>query len=253
MRPRRKHPISSSWKSLKAHLFCSVREISMSTRIRENEKVELRTLTEFITAYSTDADCPTAFTFVEKPNTRYKIKCDGVSISASPLTCTLQQIAPTSLYPYSVQLCHFSPIVSPPGEHGMYDSVNSGFHCPHMSGDNYATVKDCCFCVQNRTNVELQRQLKLLFPEGPLEYIGVDILRPLLKSKERNQFLFMRTVGYAKLKMAIQTSTINVNRVAHISLEHWMEHTVFRLSNLPTTVLNSCRTSLWRSVALWEK
>lgn len=55
-----------------------------------------------------------------------------------------------------------------------------------MTNDIYTTVCKCRFCAQNPVHSKKQRQLKLFFPVGPLEYVGVDALEPLRKTKEGN-------------------------------------------------------------------
>lgn len=57
---------------------------------------------------------------------------------------------------------------------------------PHMADDVYARVRNYRTCAQNRVHGKKQMQLTLLFPNGALEYFGMDVIERLPKTKEGN-------------------------------------------------------------------
>lgn len=65
----------------------------------------------------------------------------------------------------------------------MYESMKKDLYWLPKAKDIYATVHDCRSCVQNRTHNEIQWQLKWFSAERPLEYIGMDTLKPPAKNK----------------------------------------------------------------------
>lgn len=90
----------------------------------------------------------------------------------------------------------------------------------HMPNDVYDTARDCHSCAQNCTHRRRQLQIKLFFLKGLLEYIYMDIRRPLLKSRQGNQFVVMTTDGYTKLTNVIRTTKTRINNVSRSVLGH---------------------------------
>lgn len=55
-----------------------------------------------------------------------------------------------------------------------------------------------------------------------MRYVGIDILGPLRKSKQDNQFVVVMTDRYTNLTKPIQTTNTNANTVARIFIEYWV-------------------------------
>lgn len=71
-------------------------KICMMASISDNEKADIPTLAEFITAQFTDADCYTASTTVENRNTFFNVNRDGVLVRVFPLDGESQQVVHAS-------------------------------------------------------------------------------------------------------------------------------------------------------------
>lgn len=82
----------------------------------------------------------------------------------------------------------------------------------HMASDAYATVHDCYQRLQHRANEKKKRQPELFFLNGSLEYVDMEILAPLLKTKQGNQFVIIMTARYAKLTKAVSTQNTNTQQ-----------------------------------------
>lgn len=89
-----------------------------------------------------------------------------------------------------------------------------------MANDVYITVCDCHSSAQSAMHDKRQRQLKLFFQEGPLEYIGMDILRHLPKTRKGDRFAVEITDRYTKRTKAIPTFKTNSTTVTCIFLVH---------------------------------
>lgn len=95
---------------------------------------------------------------------------------------------------------------------------------PDMVTEDYAAVHDCRFCAQKHTDDKHQRQLKLFFPQSSLEDVKKNILRPLPKTKQGNEFVVVMMDRYTKPNIAIPTTHINATTAACIFLDHFVEN-----------------------------
>jgi hypothetical protein len=60
-----------------------------------------------------------------------------------------------------------------------------------MVADVYQFVKQCHKCTKENYNLTKQYKPVTLFPaEGPLYFIAIDILGPLLKTTKENQYIY---------------------------------------------------------------
>lgn len=75
--------------------------------------------------------------------------------------------------------------------------------------------------------------MKLVFPEGPLEYVGMAILGPIPKTKEGIQLLVVMTEKYKKLIRAVPVEKSSATTVARIILVHQVTNYSF-----PSKLLN---------------
>lgn len=122
----------------------------MLVGIMDNEKTEVPTLTESITAQSTDSNCGAAFASVRKPNTRFSVDQDGVSVQVFSLDDGSEQVVPAAFHPGFFHLCRYSLLAGYLGERQMYGSMRKQLYWPRMANDPYNTVHVCRSCVQNR-------------------------------------------------------------------------------------------------------
>lgn len=55
-----------------------------------------------------------------------------------------------------------------------------------------------------------------------MEYVGMNILGRLLKTRQGNQFVIVTTDSYTKLMEAISTQKTNATAITRIFSEHWV-------------------------------
>lgn len=83
-------------------------EVPVLATITDNEKVKIPTLSEAITAKSTNSDCRTAFPSVGKPNVHFNVVNDGVFVRVSYLPGMHQQIVSATF-----RSCFFISAITP--------------------------------------------------------------------------------------------------------------------------------------------
>lgn len=97
---------------------------------------------------STDSDRRAYFRFVEKANTQFCLHRDKVLVRVSPLAGASQRFVPASKRAGFMHLRHCSLLAAHLGECRRYDSMRKKLYLPHMTNDNYATLRDCSFPVK---------------------------------------------------------------------------------------------------------
>lgn len=70
------------------------------------------------------------------------------------------------------------------------------------------------------THRKHQRHMRLFPATGPLEFIALDILGPIPKTKDGNQYEILITDRYKKLPRAIPVTKTAVPHVAAVVLDH---------------------------------
>lgn len=101
----------------------------------------------------------------------------------------------------------------------MYDTLRQHYYWPHMPQDVHCYVLQCKSCRRHRPSDKPQELLKLFLPSGPLEFIAINILGPLTRAKQGNQFLVGIMDRYNELKRAFPISRTNASEVAEVVLD----------------------------------
>lgn len=155
-----------------------------------------------------------------KPSTPVTIDNNGVLVQSSLIDSTSQRVAPTSLRPHFQHPSHHSLMDGHPGQRRLYDVMKMELYGPHKADDVYYTVRDCRSIVHNRLHGKWQRQLKQFFPEGLLEWIGMDMLRPVPKANQGRRFMAVMTDRYNRFTKVIPTAKTNATEISRSVLEH---------------------------------
>jgi Integrase core domain len=92
-----------------------------------------------------------------------------------------------------------------------------------MASDVYEAVSNCDACAKNRIIEKAKTNPLKLFPaEGPLEFVAMDILGPLPRTKHGNRFLLVITDRYSKVTKTIPLRLITALSAARAFLYHWV-------------------------------
>lgn len=121
-----------------------------------------------------------------------------------------------------LHFAHLSTLTGHPGEFRMYDFLRREFSWPYMSTNVYHTVRYCQHCPGMGTIFKHESRLQLFSRNVPLEFISVDILDALLRTKSENQYVLIITDRYGKLLYAVWTPNTSSTHDAHVFFSRWV-------------------------------
>ena len=148
----------------------------------------------------------------------------GLLARMSPWDYRVQVYVPKSLRERVLALSHYPKVCAHPGGSSMYANLRRDFFWPSMAGDCKAAVARCPECSRRQLRQRRRRAstLKLFMPNGPLEFVCVDILGPLPPTKNGNKFLLVMADRFSKLTRAVALPDARAETVARAFLEHWL-------------------------------
>lgn len=140
--------------------------------------------------------------------------------------CT-QIVLPEALRPRLILLTHYSMLAGHPGQNQMYETLRRIYYWPHMPGDIWAIVRNCHQCARNRLKLRKHKNSLNLFPAmEPLQSLAIDLVGPLTKTKNGNQFLLVTTCRFSKLTSVVPSRRTDAYNVAVASTAHGVWHYV---------------------------
>lgn len=96
-------------------------------------------------------------------------------------------------------LSHYPVSASHPGVSRMHDILRSHFYQRKMRNEVSRTVQNCRSCPKTRGSPHRHKyNLKMFQPNGPLEFVTMDILGSLSKTDTENLFVLVVTYRYTK-------------------------------------------------------
>ncbi|MEM7496351.1 MAG: integrase, partial [Myxococcota bacterium] len=105
----------------------------------------------------------------------------------------------------------------------MYDTLRRDFYLPFMASYIAHTVRECISCAKMQGTYYAHQKYLQLFPaNGPLEFIAIDILGPLPRSKRGNKHVLVITDRYSKLTRTVAMNKITAPHVAEAFLDNWI-------------------------------
>lgn len=96
----------------------------------------------------------------------------------------------------------------------IYDTLRQYYYWAHMPQNVHAYILQCKSCRRHRPFDKRRQLLMLSPPSGPLEFIAIDILGPLTRTKQANWFIIGITDRFKKLTRVIPISSITALQVA---------------------------------------
>ncbi|CDF40922.1 unnamed protein product [Chondrus crispus] len=191
--------------------------------IPEERDVSSVTVEEFLREQAEDPFCRAAAETVGNPDSRYDVDRYGFVVRKSPLDGTLQRVVPKRLRAKILYLAHHPRLAGHPGGTRMYYTLRREYYWPHMANDAFSTVRNCASCAATRrTLVRHQKDLKLFPAAGPLDFVAMDLLGPLLKTAHGNRHVLVMTDRFTKLTRSIPLRTTTASVVANAFLDNWV-------------------------------
>lgn len=120
-------------------------------------------------------------------------------------------------------MAHYrSSPASHPGEKRFYDTLQQEFYWTHMSSDAYTMVADCQSCTAQGTRNLRPKKFRLFSAAGPLQFVAMDILDPLSKTKPYNQHVIVLTDRYTRLTRTMPATTLTPTNAATVFVDNWV-------------------------------
>lgn len=109
-----------------------------------------------------------------------------------------------------------------PREKDIYESMRRLFYWPYMANDGYIHVEKCVECRRHRRHPIYWKLLWDFLPKRHLEFVAIDILGPLSKTKLGNTPFVVITDRQSKLTGAIPTGKTTAAHIASILSAIWI-------------------------------
>ncbi|CAN8075930.1 unnamed protein product [Agarophyton chilense] len=197
----------------------------MVTQILAQEETNVMPVTreEFLREQAQDAYCRTLADQIGFKGSPFDVDHNGYIVRRSTLDGSLQKVVPKALRPRFLYLAHYPRLSGHLGATRMYYTLRQQFYWPHMADDVYTFVGQCQSCVRTRGGIRKHRKNLKLFPAaGPLEFVAIDLLGPLPKTKKGYQHILEITNRCSRLSRAIPLKDTKSTTLAIEFLNNWV-------------------------------
>lgn len=107
-------------------------------------------------------------------------------------------VAPRSLREEIFKYCHDVKAVGHPGMDKTLERVRQKFHWPFMQRDIQNWVRACNVCNHNKKSRTRQAELRRHHAGLPMERVHLDLIGPLVKSEQGNQYILVMVDQFTK-------------------------------------------------------
>ena len=153
----------------------------------------------------------------------FAINQHGVLTRKSTLDGSLQIVVPSSLRQRLLEIAHCAPTSGHPGRAKLYQTMRRVFYWPSMTVDIHHLVENCAPCAKNRMKEQKNvYPMRLFTATKPLEYIAMDILGPLPRTRHGMRFILVITDRFTKLTKTVALRTITSLAVAKAFCKSWV-------------------------------
>lgn len=131
-------------------------------------------------------------------------------------------VVPITLRQRILTLAHYTSIAGHLEQRQMYDTLQHNFFWPYMANDVYNAVDQCSSCARNRNRNQHKQPLQLFSPTQPLHFVAMNILCPLPKTTNGNQYVTVIKNSSSKRTWATPSPKTTSTHFANIFLHHWI-------------------------------
>lgn len=196
--------------------------IAQTTDTDADRQLERITLEELLREQLTDAFCAAIRSRLNGGEV-LPFRLDDRGILVRTVEAYEQIVIPHSLKSRVLHLAHYSQLSGHPGGTKLYLSLRRDFYWPTLAMDCHATAKLCATCARNRVKLWKKKKPLKLFPaKAPLEYVSIDILGELIRSKRGNRYLLVITDRFSKLVKTVPLKRITAPVIARAFIHHWV-------------------------------
>lgn len=107
-----------------------------------------------------------------------------------------------------------------PDQCKMYDTLRCIYYWSYITNDFFTTFGKSESCVIKENRHRHKCIMKLFLATWSSEFVDMDLLGPLPKTTQINQYFLAITYWYSKLTHAISTSNTTYAHTANVSLDH---------------------------------
>lgn len=136
---------------------------------------------------------------------------------------TTRIVVPVTLRQRVLHMGHHPKWAGHPGGRKMYYTLRRDWYWPSLALDCYSTVRACTTCAKTRIQLRKHTTHMKLFPSySPIDFVAIDILGELIRSKNGNRHLLVISDRCTKLVRTVPLNTINAKVVAHAFVHNWV-------------------------------
>lgn len=150
---------------------------------------ETPTFEDVLQETTSDCACKTAAQAVRFTSSIFTYDRDVVSIRQAAKGGELPKYISIALRCLITYLSHYLTLTGHPKARRMYDKMRHHLSWIHLANEVRRTLKDCCSCAQDGSQLNHRRKLPLSPAAGLLELVALDALGPLQKQSSGNQNL----------------------------------------------------------------
>ena len=105
----------------------------------------------------------------------------------------------------------------------MHQHIREKYYWPQMATDIYKTIRNCTTCAKNRAKLRKRTHpLRIFSAARPLEFLAIDILGTLKKTKKGHRILLVMSDRFSKLTEVMPLRRIDAYTVAVAIVESWV-------------------------------
>lgn len=164
---------------------------------------------------------PTAATIVQ-PKTSLSYEADEVTVRVSPVYDASQRYQLAVIWPWVLCLYQYAFIMEHHRNRWLYDSTQQRFYRPHLANNVNSAECDCQTCARKRHTSRRQCKLRRFLPAETWAFVSIEVPWPLPKTKAGNQFIFVLTNRFSKLKKECPRTKKTAATVAAIFINDWV-------------------------------
>ena len=172
---------------------------------------------ELLEAQSTDDFCRTVLSRQSRNlDTHFFEGNDGLLRRQHQTDLEIVRIVlPDTLRPRVLNFAHHTILAGHPGQTRKHRHIRETYYWPLMAADIYKNIRNCTTCAKNRVKLRKRAHPLRIFPATrPLEFLAIDILGSLTKTKKGHRFLLVMSERFSKLNHFVPLRRIDVYTVA---------------------------------------
>lgn len=141
-------------------------------------------------------------------NARFAVNEHGLICRKASIGGSFQVICPQIFHHAILYNGYYPFLAGHPGTPQMCEGLRCLFYWLHMAADVFAHVAQCASSRMIRASKKRQKCMQLFPPSDLLEFVAINILGPLTKTRQGNRFIVVMADRYHKLTRAIQCAKV---------------------------------------------